>query len=170
MGRRSAAVGTIMAVVVLVLLGVIIVCIPRQLGSIFSADPAVLDLFEESRWPLAAFAVLMNLVVTLEKIPLAAGRVKAVLYAGLVGSWLGQVPSVVLLTKFWRADLVGLYSGVATGYGLLAAIHVIIILRLDWNELAHEAQVRSETVETTEAMSASLEPTGSPLNKETEGG
>merc|ERR1719217_1737102 len=98
------------AVVVLVLLGLAIVSIPRLLGTIFSDDPTVLDLFEESRWPFAAFAVLMNLSVNLEKIPMAAGRVNAVFYAGLAGSWLGQVPGVLLLTKFWRNDLVGLYS------------------------------------------------------------
>lgn len=168
--RRSAAVGTSIAVVLLVVLGLLIVFIPRQLGMIFSSDPAVLDLFEESRWPFAAFAVFMNLSVNLERIPMAAGRVNAVFYAGLVGSWVGQVPGVLLLTKFWRADLVGLYSGVAAGYALLASIFVVIILRLDWSELAHEARVRSEATKPKESMKMSLQPVATSTEEEAEDG
>ncbi|CAK9091885.1 Multidrug and toxin extrusion protein 1 [Durusdinium trenchii] len=102
--KHAAWVGTMMAIVVLVVLGVLILCIPRSLARIFSNDPKVLDLFESCRWPFAAFAVLMNLSVNIEKIPMAAGRVNSVFYAGLAGSWLGQVPGVILCISLWRKD------------------------------------------------------------------
>ncbi|CAK9017989.1 unnamed protein product [Durusdinium trenchii] len=55
--KHAAWVGTMIAIVVLVVLGVLILCIPRSLARIFSNDPKVLDLFESCRWPFAAFAV-----------------------------------------------------------------------------------------------------------------
>jgi len=143
--KRSAWVGTALAAFFMVMLGAVIVCIPRTLGRIFSDDPAVLDVFEESRWPFAAFAVLMNMSVNVERIPMAAGRVTAVFRAGLAGSWLGQVPGVIFCTTYWRKDLVGLYTGVAAGYGLLLVLYGIIVLTLDWNQVIAEARERSET-------------------------
>eukprot|EP00933_Yihiella_yeosuensis_P051292 TRINITY_DN4918_c0_g2_i1.p1 TRINITY_DN4918_c0_g2~~TRINITY_DN4918_c0_g2_i1.p1 ORF type:complete len:501 (+),score=57.17 TRINITY_DN4918_c0_g2_i1:92-1594(+) len=142
--KRSAVIGTSVALACVLLLGMAIVCIPRKLGSIFSEDPEVLDKFEEVRFPFAAFAVLMNLSVNLEKLPMACGRVTAVFRAGLVGSWLGQVPAVLLCVYCWRKDLVALYTGVAAGYGLLAVLYGIIIFNLDWEKVCQEARERSE--------------------------
>merc|ERR1719387_3269149 len=49
--RRCVLVCTVLAVLLLVLLGLVVVTFPRALGSIFSDDPAVIDLFEEVRVP-----------------------------------------------------------------------------------------------------------------------
>ncbi len=48
---------------------------------------------------------------------------------GFIASWGGQVPAVFLLTKYWRNDLVGLYTGMAIGYILLAILYAVIVLR-----------------------------------------
>lgn len=48
---------------------------------------------------------------------------------GFVASWGGQVPAVLLLTKYWRDDLVGLYTGMAIGYIMLAILYSIIVFR-----------------------------------------
>lgn len=155
--KRAAWVGTGMAIAVLAALAVLILCIPRTLAQIFSNDPAVLDLFQACRLPFAAFVVLMNLSVNIEKIPMAAGRVNSVFYAGLVGSWLGQVPGVILCTTFWRKDLYGLYTGVAAGYGLLVLLYAGIVLCLDWDKVVEEAQHRSERAKPNHNVS--LQPT-----------
>jgi hypothetical protein len=48
---------------------------------------------------------------------------------GFVASWGGQVPAVLLFTKYWRDDLVGLYTGMAAGYLMLTVLYSIITLR-----------------------------------------
>jgi len=144
LARRVVWVGTTITAVILVALAAVVYVMPRKLGSIFSEDPIVLDMFEEIRVPLAWMMVVMNFSVNLEKIPLAMGRAKVVLVAGLIGSWVGQVPAVILCTRYWRNDLVGLYTGVAIGYTLLLVIYGGIVITSDWQKHADEARMRSE--------------------------
>ena len=56
-------------------------------------------------------------------------RTKEVFWMGFIASWGGQVPAVLLLTKYWRNDLVGLYTGMAIGYIILAILYSVIVLR-----------------------------------------
>jgi Na+-driven multidrug efflux pump len=55
------------------------------------------------------------------------GRTKEVFWYGLIASWGAQVPAVILLTKYWRDDLVGLYCGMAVGYFVLAVLYGWIV-------------------------------------------
>ena len=48
---------------------------------------------------------------------------------GFIASWGGQVPAVLFLTKYWRNDLVGLYTGMAIGYLILAILYAAIVVR-----------------------------------------
>ena len=68
----------------------------RPLGQIFTSDEESLKLFEDIRIPLAAMMVVMNMAVLLEKVPMAMKRAKEVLIVGVIGSWVGQVPLVIL--------------------------------------------------------------------------
>ncbi|CAK0883892.1 unnamed protein product, partial [Prorocentrum cordatum] len=121
-----------------------VISIPRQIGAIFDNDPEILDLFEEVRWPLAAFIVTMNIGTMMEQVPVAVGRTSTVFWAGLAGSWLGQVPCVLLCVNFWRRDLVGLYTGVAAGYLLLGVLLGSAICTINWHDAARQARERSE--------------------------
>jgi hypothetical protein len=56
-------------------------------------------------------------------------RTKEIFWMGFVASWGGQVPGAFLCTKYWRDDLVGLYTGMAAGYFLLVILYSIIVLR-----------------------------------------
>ena len=56
----------------------------------------------------------------------------------------GQVPAVLLATAYWRHDAVGLYTGVAAGYGLLCALLAMVIACTDWQMYADKARARSE--------------------------
>merc|ERR1719453_777965 len=95
---------------------------------------------------------MMNLAVVIEKIPVVMGRTSTVFYAGLVGSWVGQVPLVLICTKFWRDDLVGLYTGVALGYLLLVLLLSVAIVLIDWDQVVEEARVRSEATTMNTAL------------------
>ena len=57
----------------------------------------------------------MNFAVAIETIPMSMGQTGSVFYAGFFASWMGQVPGVLLLTRYWRHDLYAVYSGVAIG-------------------------------------------------------
>lgn len=39
------------------------------------------------------------------------------------------MPAVLLLTKYWRDDLIGIYTGMAIGYIMLAILYSIIVFR-----------------------------------------
>ncbi len=56
-------------------------------------------------------------------------RTKEVFWMGFFASWGGQVPAVLILTRYWRNDLVGLYTGMSIGYIILAILYSIIVLR-----------------------------------------
>jgi MATE family multidrug resistance protein len=160
--KRQVSIGLSVCALVLGVIGVIIVLIPRLLGRLFSDDEVILDLFESSRWTLMIYVVLMNFAVCLELIPSAAGRTKSIFYAGLIGSWGGQVPGVILCTRFWRNDLVGLFAGVSIGYGILCVLYGGIVASIDWDVVAAEARARSEVgnvpaPETTVSMQQSAE-------------
>ena len=57
-------------------------------------------------------------------------------------NWVGQVPAVALLTRFWRNDLTACFAGVAAGYALLCCLLINAVMHSDWNKLAAEAQQR----------------------------
>eukprot|EP01062_Namystynia_karyoxenos_P005879 TRINITY_DN12031_c0_g1_i1.p1 TRINITY_DN12031_c0_g1~~TRINITY_DN12031_c0_g1_i1.p1 ORF type:complete len:533 (+),score=119.83 TRINITY_DN12031_c0_g1_i1:56-1600(+) len=125
-------------------LSAIVWAIPRQLAAIFSSDDKVLTLFEDSRWPLAWLTFVMTLSVALERVPMVMGRTKGVFVMGLLGSWVGQVPGVLLCVRFWKKDLTRLYCGAAAGYTLLCVLYAILCIRTDWNHEADQALHRAE--------------------------
>jgi len=124
--RQAGHVGIGMSIVVCVLIGLAVWTKIETFGRIFTNDDEFLLLFAESRTSFCFTLVLMNISVALEKIPYSMGRTQEVFWYGLVASWGGQVPAVVLLTKYWRNDLIGLYTGMALGYALLTVLYGII--------------------------------------------
>lgn len=141
--RRTMFIGVSLCTGVTVVLSLVVICIPRYCGMIFSNDPVILDLFEESRFALAAFVGFMNLSVILEGIPNNVGRSNISFRLGVVGSWVGQVPGAYLCSRYWRDDLIGLYAGSALGYALLCVLLGAACYTLDFQQLANEARARS---------------------------
>jgi len=163
--QRIASAGLIVSTALAGILSLSVAAMPRVFGSLFSSDPELLDVFESARWPMAAFVFFMNMGTMMESIPSAAGRMKTGFYAGIIGSWVGQVPGVLICTKLWRNDIVGLYVGVSFGYALLVAILGAVILTMNWSKVANEARERSEvssvemeTGEQNDGKSVSLQP------------
>jgi Na+-driven multidrug efflux pump len=121
--KQAGHVGIAMSALVLLIIGFAVLLQIRSLGRIFTENDDYLDLFDGAKWPFTVTLVLMNLSVAIERIPYSMGRTKEVFWYGFVASWGGQVPAVLLFTKYWRADLVGLYSGMAVGYLILTALY-----------------------------------------------
>ena len=141
--KKIMCVGTGVACTVIAILACIIFFFSRQLGMIFSDDPEVLNRFYEIRLPFAATAALMNLTVFLEVVPSTMLYTRTTFIIGLVGSWVGQVPAVLICTQFWRKDLVGLYTGCAIGYGLTSAILAIFFCTVSFKKAADAAVARA---------------------------
>merc|ERR1712147_198821 len=130
--KRGVYVGLGLALAILVALALVVVAIPRELGSIFTSDPTLLDVFEKIRVPLATTVFTMNAAVVFERVPMAMGRTRAVLILGFAGSWVGQVPAVLLCVNFWKRDLVAVYTGVSIGYALLTLLLGSLVLSTDY--------------------------------------
>jgi len=130
MGARQAGlVGIAMSAFILIVVGCVLLVKSRMVARIFTEDLLFLDMFEEASLPFTLTLCFMNLAVAIERIPYAMGRTKEIFWMGFVASWGGQVPGVILMTHYWRADLVGLYTGMAIGYALLCVLYGIITIR-----------------------------------------
>jgi len=143
--KQAGDVSIGMAACMLSVLGVLILVRNRWFGLIFTNDEEFLALFQECALPFTISLVFMNMAVVIERIPYTMGRTKEVFWMGFIASWGGQVPAVLILTKYWRNDLIGLYTGMAIGYFILTILYSLIVLRSDWVKYAEMAQERSET-------------------------
>jgi multidrug resistance protein, MATE family len=142
--KQAGEVGIMMSTIVLGIVAALILWNVRWFSAIFTSDPDFIALFEEAKFPFVITLVLMNLAVAIERIPYSMGRTTEVFWFGLVASWAGQVPAVILLTKYWRNDLNGLFYGMAIGYGVLVALYSYIVIESDWKKYAEIAHERSE--------------------------
>mmetsp|Transcript_7185 Transcript_7185/g.10500 ORF Transcript_7185/g.10500 Transcript_7185/m.10500 type:complete len:498 (+) Transcript_7185:180-1673(+) len=144
--KQAAYVGIAVALGFLVLTCTLML-LPRGvwlLGSVFTPDPAFLSLLDDCSLPFTSTLFFMCLAVVLERIPYSMGRTYDVFVSGLVASWGAQVPAVFLLTKYWRNDLVALYTGVCIGYVVLVILYGAMVLRSDWKTYADLARQRAE--------------------------
>jgi len=142
--KHAGEVGILMSALVLLLVGGLVLWKIRWFGRIFTNDEYFINLFEETKWPFTLTLVLMNMSVAIERIPYSMGRTKEVFWYGFVASWGAQVPAVILLTRYWRDDLVGLYWGMAIGYCVLVVLYGWIVFLSDWQKYAELARQRSE--------------------------
>jgi Na+-driven multidrug efflux pump len=127
--RQAGYVGIALSAAILILLGGVILAKSRMFARIFTEDELFLDLFEEASFPFTLTLCFMNLAVAIERVPYAMGRTREIFWMGFIASWFGQVPGVMLMTRYWRNDLVGLYSGMAIGYALLCVLYGWITLK-----------------------------------------
>jgi len=144
--KQVGFVGVALATAILAVLSFLILVRSEWFGRIFTDDEIFLQLFSEAAIPFTLSLFFMNLAVAIEKIPFSMGRTREIFWMGFVASWGGQVPGVIFCTTYWRADLVGLYTGMAIGYAILVLLYGTITWRSDWNLYAEMAQTRSEVV------------------------
>jgi len=142
--RQAAAVGFGLALLFLFFLSMIVYFNARKIGMLFTNDESYLDLFEECRLPFTCVLFFMSLSVGLETIPVSMGQTGKVFYAGFGASWFGQVPAVILLTRYWRHDLYALYTGVAVGYGVVVLIYGWLAHSSDYQKYSDLARKRAE--------------------------
>ena len=156
--RYLSLIGMLIVCVFVVGVGSGIALFSRQLGSIFSSDPVILDEFERVGLPLALTTAFMNLSVAFESIVKSMGRPKIVLYTGFVGSWVFQAPAAFLLSRYvhYKSKLYMLYCGMAVGYIAVLAMLGFVILNTNWAKYAAEAQARgNDKLDKTPAPEAS---------------
>jgi len=142
--QRITKIGLAFNCTFLILLSLVLFFFARSLGKIFTSDPVLLDLFEEQRLPISLLLITMNLSTAIERILSALGRARAVFWSGVVGSWVGQVPFVLVLTRI-DPHLRMVYWGIVAGYGLLVVLQLLILASTDWEACVRAALKRAET-------------------------
>jgi multidrug resistance protein, MATE family len=142
--KQAAKAGILLNVLILGILFFLVALNIRTFGRIFTNDPVFLALFEAVRWPFTVTLVSMNLAVAIEKIPYSMGRTTEVFWYGLIASWGAQVPAVILLTRYWSNDLIGLFWGMAYGYIVLCGLYSFMAFTSDWEKYALLAVTRAE--------------------------
>jgi MATE family multidrug resistance protein len=142
--KQAGETGIAMAGLVLLAIGIVVYNKMRWFGRIFTDNELFLDSFEETKLPFTLALMLMNVSVAIERIPYSMGRTKEVFWLGFAASWGAQVPAVVLLTKYWRNDLTGVYWGMTIGYLVLAILYSWVTFTSDWKHYADLARQRSE--------------------------
>lgn len=67
---------------------------------------------------------------------LAMGRARAVLFIGVVGSWMFQVPLAFVFTKYFsfQDPLYRLFTGVLSGYFVICVLMTFMIIFADWKK------------------------------------
>jgi multidrug resistance protein, MATE family len=150
--KQAAVVGFCITACILSTVGFLVLSKIRWLGRIFTNDEEFLQLFEEVRVPFVLTLVLMNLSVSIERIPYSMGRTREIFWFGFLASWGGQVPGVYFLTQYWRHDLFGLFWGMCIGYALLSILYGAIVLNSDWSHFATLARQRSEMSDNSPAV------------------
>jgi Na+-driven multidrug efflux pump len=126
--KRAGWIGIQLSAIVLVFLGSIMVWKIRFFGHIFTDNDTFLEAFENMRWPFSCTLVLMNLSVAVERVPYSMGRTKEVFWYGFFASWGVQVPVVLVLTQFWRNDLVALFTGMACTRPYITPCGVVVMI------------------------------------------
>jgi len=144
--KSTAKIGLALVCLGLVILSAVVCFCPSSMAAIFSSDQPFVQRVVEASFPLAALVASMNLTVALEAIVSSLGKTRHLLVSGLVGSWLGQVPICFLFSTFWRNDIIGLFWGMAAGYGLHAACLALCLTTIiDWDQCAQEASSRNRS-------------------------
>lgn len=111
----------------------------EDLAVLFTNDPEVIQLFVESRFEMGLMIFFMSFSIHFESLLVALKKTDSLFKAALAGSWLGQVPAVVLLLSFWGKHLQSVYLGVGIGYMLLFLLYVLPLLGVDLHEAAATA-------------------------------
>lgn len=142
--KQAGYVGIAMTALILSCIGFFIVWKIQWFGRVFTNDEEFLELFEEVKIPFVITLILMNMSISIERIPYSMGRTREIFWFGLAASWGAQVPGVYFLTKDWRNDLHGLYWGMCIGYGVLVLLYSFIVWNSDWEYYAKLARERSE--------------------------
>jgi len=143
LARRIVKFGILTVTSFLALSTVLTVVFIGQLGKIFSSDPEVLGLFEQSRFEMGFMIFFMCFSMHFELILLSLQKSDVVFKAALVGSWGGQVPAVFVLLVFVSLSLSNIYIGVGLGYVLVCALYIYPVLQVDFEEEAAKAALRN---------------------------
>lgn len=106
--------------------------------------------------PFSLVCTFMPLSVALERVPLAMGRARLVLFVGIIGSWVLQTPLAFVFTRYlkFKTPLYRLYTGVAIGYFGVCLLLLAFIFFADWSKYAADAVKRSNDEENDDIPTA----------------
>lgn len=110
----------------------------HDFGTMFSNDPAVIQMIQSSIWVTSLVAVGDGIQGAASGVLRGCGMPGMAAKVNLVSYWVLGLPLGVLIT-YKTLDVAGLWSGLALAVTISASAMTVIILRTDWEECAREA-------------------------------
>jgi Na+-driven multidrug efflux pump len=108
----------------------------EPLAGIFSTDPEVIALFKDCGHAMGFMIFFMCFSMHFELVLFAIGKSKVVARSAILGSWVGQVPAVLLMIKLLGPQLQAVYLGVGIGYAFYFILVFVPFASVDWHEQA----------------------------------
>jgi len=142
---RDLGIGTVAAFLVATTLATMVFI--QYLAEIFTDDPEVIALFVDCRLEMGLMVFFMCFSIHFESLLVALKKTDTLFKAALAGSWLGQVPAVLLLLALFGKRLQCVYLGVGIGYALLLVLYMVPLLRADLDEAAAQAYAANKAKE-----------------------
>lgn len=144
LARRMAYLSIFVAFLWSLVLSALMLGCRQYIGRMFSDDPEVWDLCAVlALFAAGSYAMLSICHMTASTLDgQARGTMLAVCF--LTGSWGVTVPAAFLMNHFTNLGLMGLWTAFTLGYSVATVFCSFAVLRSDWNQLAIDAQKRSE--------------------------
>lgn len=117
---------------------VLLLVFRHDFGTMFSNDPAVVTMIQNSIWVTSLVAVGDGIQGAASGVLRGCGMPGMAAKVNLVSYWVLGLPLGVLIT-YKTLDVAGLWSGLALAVTISASAMTVIILRTDWEECAREA-------------------------------
>ncbi|CAK4622185.1 hypothetical protein LEN26_015476 [Aphanomyces euteiches] len=119
----------------------------EYVGHLFSKDAEIWTEMTQICTFAAAGYVILSLFYSSMAVLVAQARALPILLSFFTGAWIVGVPAAYFIGVSWKVGLLGIWIGMALGYGVTTAISLYASLTANWDEEATKAVTRSKEKE-----------------------
>jgi len=147
LARKTCYLGMGLAVVCAMVICLVPLLTPKQMGRIFTSDEDVLEIVVNARCAMAIATFTMSLSVCYSNIMIGQGRPCETMITSFVSTWLVHIPVCVTLVRVSHPDnpeLPALFWGMSAAFTTATAMSLYFLLfRTNWSRLIDNAVYRA---------------------------